>query len=165
MKFQRICRNCQHNFGGFCLAKGLGAEIKSDDESCEFWEICQENLVEIVDSAVWYLKNPYLAGKLNLNDFLEKIEQDAENIPVYINIYDAIEEIFGVNQQKIAEILSVSPDVIGYAKAHGTVERRISHFSEVLCIPEDLFRNFTSVDLPILEQSFQQFLMKNSEEK
>ena len=152
MKFQRTCEHCQHNFGGFCTAKGFGQPVDSDDATCELWEISDEFLADAVDAAPWYLKRPYKAGKLEQQDFLSRLEQDAAGLPVEIGIYDAIEEVYGLTQQRLADILGVSSDVVGYARSKGTVARRIPHFAKCLHIPEELFRSFTTADLPTLEQ-------------
>lgn len=157
MKFERNCGYCQFNFGGFCTAKGFGQAVESDEDSCELWEISEESLLPVVDDAPWYLKKPYQAGKMELDAFLSAVEQDSRGEEVELNLYDAIEEIYGMTQQQIAGILGVSSDVVGYARAHGTVERRISHFSQCLCIPEKLFRRCTTEDLPELEAAFQQY--------
>ena len=145
MKFQRSCEHCLHNFGGFCTAKGFGQAIESDDSSCELWEINEEYLAQIADTAPWYLKKPY----------------DSKGLPVELNIYDAIEEAYGIDQKRIAEILGVSSDVVGYARAKGTVARRIPHFSKCLCIPEEFFREFTTEELPAMELCFEEYKKRN----
>ncbi len=161
MKFQRSCRHCQHNFGEFCTAKGFGQAIESEDSSCELWEISEESLALLMDETPWYLKRPYESGKLGLNDFLERLEEDLKGEPVLINLYDAIEEIYQMDQQQIAAVLGVSPDVVGYARAKGTVKRRIPHFSKCLCIPEELFLLCTTADLGILIDSYHTYLQQN----
>ena len=161
MNFQRTCGSCQNNFGGFCTAKGFGQAIESDDSSCELWEINEEYLAQIADTAPWYLKKPYDSGKLSQKDFLLKLEQDSKGLPVELNIYDAIEEAYGIDQKRIAEILGVSSDVVGYARAKGTVARRIPHFSKCLCIPEEFFREFTTEELPAMELSFEEYKKRN----
>ena len=161
MKFQRSCEHCLHNFSGFCTAKGFGQAIESDDSSCELWEINEEYLAQIADTAPWYLKKPYDSGKLSQKDFLLKLEQDSKGLPVELNIYDAIEEAYGIDQKRIAEILGVSSDVVGYARAKGTVARRIPHFSKCLCIPEEFFREFTTEELPAMELCFEEYKKRN----
>ena len=161
MKFQRTCGSCQHNFGGFCTAQGFGQAIESEESSCELWEISEEFLADVVDDAPWYLKRPYENGKLNLSDFLERAEQDAAGEPVEINLYDAIEEIYDLTQQQIAEVLGVSSDVVGYARAKGTVKRRIPHFAKCLCIPEELFQICTTADLGVLIDSSIEYKKRN----
>ena len=78
-----------------------------------------------------------------------------------VNLYDAIEEAYGIDQKKIAEILGVSSDVVGYARAKGTVARRIPHFSKCLCIPEEFFREFTTEELPAMELCLEEYKKRN----
>ena len=152
MEFQRSCGDCQYNFGGFCTAKGFGQLAEGETVPCQLWEISEEALARAVEAAPWYLKKPYEMGKTSLSAFLEDLERDAQGLPVEIGIFDAIEQVYGYSQRELAQILGVSSDVVGYAKAHGAVARRIPHFSRCLHIPEELFRHFTTADLPLLEQ-------------
>lgn len=161
MNFQRTCGSCQNNFGGFCTAKGFGQAIESEESSCELWEISEELLADVMDDAPWYLKRPYENGKLSLNEFLERMEEDLAGRPVEINLYDAIEEIYELSQQQIAEVLGVSSDVVGYARAKGTVKRRIPHFAKCLCIPEELFQICTTADLGVLIDSCIEYRRQN----
>ncbi len=161
MKFQRTCRYCQHCFGDFCTASGFGQTIQSEDSSCELWEISEEALALVLDETPWYLKRPYENGKLELNDFLSQAEEDAKGEPVIINLYDAIEEIYQMDQHQIAAILGVSPDVVGYARSKGTPKRRVAHFAKYLCIPEELFTICTTADLGVLIDSYHQYLKSN----
>lgn len=161
MKFQRSCGSCQYNFGGFCTAKGFGQAIESDESVCELWEISEDVLAQAVNDAPWYLKRPYESGKLSLTDFLERMELDSNGEPVEINLYDAIEEVYELNQQQIAEVLGVSSDVVGYARSKGTVSRRIPHFAKCLCIPEELFKLCTTADLGVLIDSCIEYRKRN----
>ena len=161
MTIQRSCANCQYNFGGFCTAKGFGQAVESDDSSCELWEISEEFLADVLDTAPWYLKKPYKNAKLSLTDFLAKVDQDAKGLAVDIELYDAIEEIYGMTQQELAAVLGVSSDVVGYAKAHGTVARRIPHFSACLCIPQEYFKSFSTAQLPQLQECFREYQKQN----
>ncbi len=161
MTIQRTCAHCQHNFGGFCTAKGFGQAVESDDSSCELWEISEEFMAEVLDAAPWYLKRPYKNGKLSQTDFLDKVETDAKGLAVAIELYDAIEEIYGMTQQELAAVLGVSSDVVGYAKAHGTVKRRIPHFSQCLCIPEEFFKEFSTAQLSQLKKCSEEYKNKN----
>jgi len=160
MTIQRTCAHCRHNFGGFCTAKGFGQAVESDDSSCELWEISEEFLADVLDAAPWYLKKPYKNGKLTEMNFLDKVEQDAKGLAVDIELYDAIEEIYGMTQQELAAVLGVSSDVVGYAKAHGTVARRIPHFSQCLCIPAAFFKTFSTAQLPQLKECFSEYEKK-----
>lgn len=161
MNFQRTCEHCLHNFGGFCTAKGFGQAVESDDSSCELWEIRERYLARIADAAPWYLKKPYENGKLSQKDFLQKLELDSQGLPVEVNLYDAIEEVYGIDQKQIAAILGVSPDVVGYARSKGTVARRIPHFSKCLFIPEEFFQSFTTEELPAMALCFEEYKKRN----
>ncbi len=158
MKVQRCCRSCQHNFGDFCTAKGFGQTIESEDSICELWEISEDSLKLLLKETPWYLKRPYDNGKLELRELLDHIEEDADGKAISINLYDAIEEIYQMDQIQIAEVLGVSPDVVGYARSKGTVKRRIPHFAETLCIPEELFSSCTTADLETIRSSHQAYL-------
>lgn len=157
MKIQKSCEHCLHNFGGFCMDKGFGQTVEDGDLGCQNWEISEEYLLQVCDAAPWYLKKPYKSGKLNLQEFLTKLDEDEQGKAVEINLYDAIEEIYKINQQQISEILGVSSDVVGYARAKGTVERRIPHFSKCLYIPEEFFRHFTTDDLPAIPLCYEEY--------
>lgn len=55
---------------------------------------------------------------------MELLQKDAEGIPIEINIYDAIEEIYKLNDIELAGVLDVSVGVIQYAKRRKTIAKR-----------------------------------------
>ena len=64
---------------------------------------------------------------------MELLQKDAEGIPIEINIYDAIEEIYKLNDIELAGVLDVSVGVIQYAKRRKTIAKEKNNF-QVNCI-------------------------------
>lgn len=90
----------------------------------------------------------------NLWNFYKKMP---EGTPIEINIYDAIEEIYKLNDIELAGVLDVSVGVIQYAKRRKTIAKRKKQFSNKLHIPESFFDRFLSTQLNILEECKKNF--------
>lgn len=153
------CGSCANNFGGYCTAKAqlLGGE----EDCCSQWEPSPEYLAQAVDAAPWFLRQPYEEGRRSGAELLQDLQRLREGQPVSLNLYDCILAVYQLDVQQLGKILGVSPDVVGYARAHGTPPRRIAAFAEALAIPEELFRHFDSQQLPRLEEARERFLQKD----
>lgn len=127
MKVQKDCSTCEHNFGGLCTAlEKVGQCNEQPVQDCPNWGINEEYLAQLLQEGPWYLTKPYQHGKLTLSRFLQEMEQDALGEAVELNLFDAIEEIYGFSTARLADICGVSADVVGYARTHGTIKDRKS---------------------------------------
>lgn len=63
---------------------------------------------EITQNAPWYIKESYNRHQINYNKFLDYIQKDEEEIGIEINIYDAIEKIYGLKSWELAGVLDGS---------------------------------------------------------
>ncbi len=150
------CGGCANNFGGYCTAK---ARLLTGEEACcALWEPSPEYLAQAADEAPWFLRLPYEEGKRSAKELLEDLQRLREGQPVTLNLYDCVLRLYELDLQQLAGILGVSPDVVGYARAHGTPPRRVAAFAQALCIPEELFQHFTNQQLPQLEAAQERFL-------
>lgn len=162
MKVQKDCSTCEFNFGGLCTAEGKMVPCSEEPiEDCPNWGIDEQYLAQLLQEGPWYLTKPYRHGKRSLSCFLQDMEQDERGEAVELNLFDAIEEIYGVSTNRLADICGVSADVVGYARTHGAVKRRIPCFSHCLYIPEKMFEKFTSKDIPMLRECYKTYQINN----
>lgn len=167
MKINRTCRTCEFNFNGFCAGSGVyeyDEQITDPDIECDGWGISLDYFIEITEKLPWYVKEPYDRGKLYFGDVLNKLEEDETEKGTKINIYDAIQKVYGIPWWELGEILGVKSSVIGRAVCRGTVEKRKKQFSPILCIPEQYFDNFYSKQLDDLEKCKEEFYSHYGEE-
>ncbi len=166
MKLNKTCKTCEFNFGGVCSGEGnykYGETIKELDMECESWDISFDYFCKITEEAPWYIKNQYKRGKIYFSEFLEKLEEDETVRGTVINIYDAIEHVYGIPWWELNEILEVSSGVVRRAVCQGTVDKRKKQFAPILCIPESFFDEFYSKQLKELEECKKQFFLIHGE--
>lgn len=160
MKLDKTCRTCE-----FFLCRG-----NKDNEKCEYcgekipeglgcdeWGASLEYYSEITHNAPWYIKEPYARHQISYDQFLEYLQKDEDGIGIEINIYDAIERIYGLKLWELSGVLDVSMGVIGYARNRGTIAKRKRQFSDRLHIPEKFFDIILSTELQILKESKEEF--------
>jgi len=168
MKVLKICRTCEFNMKGYCGNSGVyeyNEQIKKDDIECTGWGAELKYFSELIDNAPWYIKDPYKRYEIYFGDVLELLEQDHRGDGVEINIYDAIEKIYGIRWWELSKILGVSQGVVSYAKTRGTIPKRKIFFSNCLHIPVEFFDTILSTQLDVLEQCKEKFYKFYGEEK
>jgi len=174
MKLIKQCKTCEFNFGGTCAGNGdaYGEEITDATNTCNYWNASLEYFTELTKTAPWFIRNPMAHHRLDFADFMKQLEDDGNGLPVKINVFDAIEEVYGISQFKLPALLGVKDTVLFRAKSRGTPEKRILNFSQVLCIPPDFLRKFTNLNLMELEECKKEFaethrgrMILNSEQK
>lgn len=160
MKISKICKTCEFNFDGICAGKGIygyGEKITDMSKECNGWGISLEYYSEVINGMPWYIKEPFEKGKIYFNEALHKLEEDDTEKGTQINIYDAIEKIYGIPWWELGEILGVKYTVVGYAACRGTIPRRKKKFASILCIPERFFDVIYSKELCELEKCKKKF--------
>lgn len=168
MEVLKICRTCEFNIKGFCGNGGVykyDEYIEKDDIECIGWGSELKYFSELIDNAPWYIKGPYERYEIYFDDLIKLLEQDYRGEGVKINIYNAIEEIYGIRWWELSEILGVSQGVVGYAKRRGTLPKRKIVFSNCLHIPVEFFDTILSTQLDVLEQCKEEFYEFYGEEK
>lgn len=165
MAIDKTCKTCEFNFGGICAGEDrYGERISSSDEGCGDWGVSLEYFSQIISELPWYIKKPYNKGKLYFGEVLDKLKEDETERGTLINIYDAIENVYGIPWWELSEILGVKSSVIGHAVCRGTVEKRKKQFSPILCIPEEYFDAFYSKQLEELKKCKEEFYAIHGEE-
>ena len=152
MILNKTCKTCEFYDGKVC-----GIYKTDKKEVCEDWGASLDYYNEITKTAPWYIRIPHERYEIQYEQFMELLQKDAEGIPIEINIYDAIEEIYKLNDIELAGVLDVSVGVIQYAKRRKTVAKRKKQFSSKLHIPESFFDRFLSTQLNILEECKKEF--------
>lgn len=161
MKLIRQCETCE--FYGIQIVDGIetlsncGAAFIDGNLECNEWGASLEYYSEITDNAPWYIRKYYNDNEIYYDEFLKRIDDDETGKPVPVNIYDAILEIYGITMIELAELLNVTVNVVLYAKSRGTVAKRVTHFSQVLCIPVEYFNQFSSHKFDELEKCKEDF--------
>lgn len=164
MKIVRQCETCEFNANHKCIGYGnqfTNGEMITDnrdiESECTGWGASVEYFSELVETAPWYIKMLYDDCSIDYSSFLKKIDFDNVGEPVSVNIYDAIQKIYGISLVELAELLGVTTNVVLYARSRGTVAKRVTHFSQVLCIPVRYFNQFSSLDFKVLEACKEDF--------
>lgn len=152
MILNKTCKTCEFYDGKVC-----GIYKTDKKEVCEDWGASLDYYNEITKTAPWYIRIPYERYEIQYEQFMELLQKDAEGTPIEINIYDAIEEIYKLNDIELAGVLDVSVGVIQYAKRRKTIAKRKKQFSNKLHIPESFFDRFLSTQLNILEECKKEF--------
>jgi hypothetical protein len=163
MGINRTCETCEFNFEGICANSGVyqyGEKISDPGVRCDSWSIGLEYYTKILKAAPWYLSKLLRNCKINFDDFMELLEKDMRGEPIEINLYDALEEVYGITIFQIADILGVPVTVVIYARNRGTVEKRVYDFASRLFLPTALFDKCTSLDIPTIKLSKEK-LLKN----
>lgn len=155
MKLNKTCSTCEFDFcrenmdDGKCEYCG---EIIPEGVGCDEWGAFWEYYSEITQNAPWYIKEPYDRHQISYDQFLAYIQDDEDGIGIEINIYDAIERIYGLKLWELSGVLDVSMGVVVYAKNRGTIAKRKRQFSSRLHIPEKFFDIILSTELEILNE-------------
>ncbi|NFO48592.1 hypothetical protein FDB40_17200 [Clostridium botulinum] len=156
MKLEQICKTCEFNFSGVCAGHGglyaYGEKISNFSKECECWNADVSYYTKLIKEASWYIREPYNNCKIDYDTFISLIDRDYKGEPIEVNIYSAIENIYGLNVIKLATVLDVSVGVITYAKNRGTTKKRIKDFSEILKIPQEYFERCTNKDFEKLRE-------------
>ena len=165
MRIKKQCKKCKFNNLGKCVEKsypyGDSKEIIGDNrKSCENWEPNEKFNNKIMNQAPWYLKESLKYDKINYKEFLDLVERDGKGEAIKINIYDAIKKVYGYSLVNLALLLEVSFGVMYRARSTKTPVKRIKAVAELLCIPEEFFTEFTSLELVKLEKSKAAFIVK-----
>lgn len=156
MKLEKICKTCEFNFSGVCAGHGgiyaYGEQISDFSKECKCWNADVSYYTKLIKEASWYIRELYNNCKIDYDTFLNLIERDSNGEPIEVNIYSAIEKIYGLNIINLATVLNVSVGVITYAKNRGTPKKRIKDFSKILKIPQQYFERCTNKDFEKLRE-------------
>ncbi|MDD3139044.1 MAG: hypothetical protein PHX08_08745 [Lachnospiraceae bacterium] len=158
MKLEMTCRTCEFGSNGGCMDGVEESEkVKQNNNECKEWGASLQYFSEITEKAPWYIKEPYKNYKISCDKFLNYIRKDGEGIGIDVNIYDAIEKIYGLRSWELAGVLDVSMGVLGYARMQKTIPKRKKQFASRLHIPEEFFDEFLSTQLGELEKCKEEF--------
>ena len=109
MQLNINCETCEFYYDNDCIIDSENSE-KTNQNSilCDDWSASFEYYSEITENAPWYIKEPYKYHKINYEEFIENLKQDAKGVGIRINLYDAIEKIYDLNIWELASVLGVS---------------------------------------------------------
>lgn len=164
LHLDKSCRTCEFNFNGLCAGgEKYGSKIEDLNSVCEDWQINDEHYDFITSNLPWYFKNKFRRNHVELNQLLHLIELDEQNVPIKLDIFELVEQVYGLSYpHEIAEALGVPETVLRYAHMHGTPLKRIGDFSSKLCIPAKYFENVTTVDIPDIVKCKNEFLKRHN---
>lgn len=145
---------------GRCLP--VWRKITDDSKGCDDWGADVKYYTEITENAPWYIREDYNDCKISYGEFLKRIDDDDNGIPIKVNLYDAVEKIYGISRVELAEILNVSLGVVNYARNQGTVAKRVVDFSMKLFIPVKFFSQITTNDFKELEKCKDEFFSQGN---
>lgn len=162
LHLDKSCRTCEFNFDGICTGgEKYGSKIEDLNSMCEDWGINFERYDFITSNLPWYFKNKFRRNKIGISKLLNLIELDEQNIPIELNIFELVEQVYGLSYpHEIAEIIGIPETVLCYAYMHGTPLKRIGDFSSKLCIPMKYFEKVTTVDIPEITKCKNEFLKR-----
>ena len=168
-KVEKNCQTCEFNFNGICAGgdekhKKYGHTIYDPTDSCNGWNESLEYFSEIEKNKPWYIEKPYRKGNANGKDAIELLEMDYRGEPIEVNIIELVERVYGLRTFELAEILNVTPGVIGNARYKGVPEKRKTEFSFVLKIPRHFFERVTTCDFQVIEKCHQEFMKEWKED-
>lgn len=156
LEFLKQCKTCEFNFSGTCAGHGntykYGEVISDDTLSCDDWGVGLDYFTEITKNAPWYIREPYQDFKIDYSTFEKLLEADVAGKAIEVNIFDAIREIYGLSLVDLAVLLDVTFGVMYRARSVGTPAKRLKKFSQMLCIPMELFKKTTTHDFEQLQK-------------
>ncbi|MCH5191585.1 MAG: hypothetical protein J1F23_05410 [Oscillospiraceae bacterium] len=164
LHLDKSCRTCKFNFDGICACgEEYNNKISDLNNMCEDWSINLEHYCFIESNLPWYLASKFRRNKIELDELLYLIELDEQNVPIDLNIFEVVEQVYGlIFPSEIAEALGVSEQVLCYAYVHGTPLKRINDFSNKLCIPIQYFEKVTTMDISEITKCKDKFLKKHN---
>ena len=154
MELLKQCQTCEFYVSEECTEGGSMHDYDKNQDNnfeCDDWEANIEYFSEIQRNAPWYIREQYLEHNVNYSNMLELIESDAKGDAIEINIYDAIRKIYGLSLVDLAVILDVNFGVMYRSRSVGTSTKRLNYFSQMLCIPIEFFKLFTTHNFNELE--------------
>ncbi len=147
---EKQCKTCEFNFNGICAGSGgiykYGEAISDDTKICEGWSGNLKFFMNEIATAPPFLRNAYNSCSIAYSEFMQKADDFKAGKSVPLHIFDAIKYIYGLSMVDIAVLLDVTYGVVYRAKTKGFVSKRISQFSDALCIPEEFLFNVTTTD-------------------
>lgn len=156
LEFLKQCKTCEFNFSGTCAGHGntykYGEVITDDTLSCDDWGVDLDYFTEITKNAPWYIREPYQDYKIDYSTFEKLLEADVAGEAIEVNIYDVIREIYGLSLVDLAVLLDVTFGVMYRARSVGTPVKRLKKFSQMLCIPAELFKKVTTHDFEQIQK-------------
>lgn len=161
---KKECSNCEFNFGGICAGHGevykYGEEITDNTKCCDDWGASFDFFCNETTTAPRFLREAFNDCRISYNEFSEMNDAYTAGRAVPINIFDAVKAVYGISMVDIAVVLGVSFGVVYRAKTKGFAQKRITQFSNGLCIPEKLLQNITTNDFDELEKCKEDFFKK-----
>ncbi len=161
MDVMKNCQTCEFNFNGTCAEGGdvykYGEQITDDKKTCSAWGAGFDYFMEVTNKAPRFLREKFEDCRISFNKMLELLEADTTGTGVELNIFDAIKTVYKISMVDIAVLMDVSFGVVYRAKTKGIPPKRMQQFSNILCIPEELLLNVTTLDFGKLMKCKEKF--------
>lgn len=161
---KKECSNCEFNFGGICAGHGnvykYGETITDDTMCCEDWGASFEYYEHETRSAPRFLRDALNDCRISYSEFSKQFDDFSAGMPIPVDIFEAIKNVYGISMVDIAVVLNVSFGVVYRAKTKGFAQKRIKQFASGLCIPDRFLYQFTSNDFEELAKCKQDFFAR-----
>lgn len=161
IKLKKQCKTCEFNFDGICIGGGdlyeYGSEITDNSQLCDAWGANLEYYTYETTTAPRFLREQLNDCNISYAKFSSMFNKYSQGEAIPINIFDAIKFIYGISMIDIAVLLNVTFGVVYRAKSCGIPAKRLSQFSDVLGIQQELLISTTTKDFDKLEETKDEF--------
>lgn len=158
---KKQCNTCGFNFENVCARGGEkyknGDVINEEAINCYGWSASLEYFKDFMNTAPWFIKEPYDNCKISFNEFLELYDKAALGEYISINIVSAIVHVYGLKEYQIAEFIGESVGVVINSILKYVPEKRKQQYANTFCIPILFFDNFSNQKLKELEKYKEKF--------
>ncbi len=161
LHLDKSCNTCECCVDGKCLNDGKDISTISSIP-CDEWDIGFDYYKYITDNLPWYLQKKFKRGA-HISEILSLIEQDEKGLPIELDVFEVIEEIYGLRYPiDFSYVLGVTDSIVSYAHTHSVPQKRLNHFVNTFCLPGKYFYNISTLDLEEIEKCKIKFFKKQN---
>lgn len=161
IKLKKQCKTCEFNFDGICAGGGdlyeYGSQIIDDSQLCDAWSADLDYYTYETTTAPRFLREQLNDCSISYAKFSTMYDKYFQGEAIPINIFDAVKFIYGISMVDIAVLMDVTFGVVYRAKSCGIPAKRLSQFSDVLGLSQDLLMSITTGDFAKLQESKDKF--------
>lgn len=151
LHLDKSCNTCECYVDGKCLNNGKDIS-KISSIPCDEWDIGFDYYKYITDNLPWYLQKKFKRGA-HISEILSLIEQDEKGLPIELDVFEVIEEVYGLKYPTdFSYVLGVTDSIVSYAHTHSVPQKRLNHFANTFCLPGKYFYNISTLDLEEVEK-------------
>lgn len=138
---------------GKCSSKYYGKDITTKSSiQCDEWDIGFDYFNYVMDNLPWYLQKKSNQGA-SCSEILSLIDMDEKGLPIELDIFEVIEEVYGLKYPTdFSYVLGVTDSIVSYAHTHSVPQKRLNHFANTFCIFGKYFYDISTLDLEEIEK-------------